>query len=176
MATDERFRVDIYGREDDDRFRALASERGLEDVVGFHGVVEQRELMRRLSSYDVFAFPTEWREPFAFAPLEAAAAGCVPLISGTCGNAEWMVDGVHCLKSARDPQAFANALKAILDGELSLAPIARRAQAAVRSSFAFAAVYPRIEAALLEAIARRASGGSERLLAAAAAAAEMPLS
>jgi glycosyltransferase involved in cell wall biosynthesis len=176
MATDEPFSVDIYGREDDDRFRALASERGLEDLVGFNGIVEQRELMRRLSSYDVFAFPTEWREPFAFAPLEAAAAGSVPLISGTCGNAEWTVDRVHCLKAARDAQAFAKALKAILDGELPLAPIARRAQAMVRSSFALAAVYPRIEAALREAITRRASAASERLLAAAAAAAETPLS
>jgi glycosyltransferase involved in cell wall biosynthesis len=163
------FWIDINGREDDDRFRRLAADGAVDDVVRFRGLTEQKELIRRLSGCDVFAFPTAWREPFAFAPLEAAAAGCVPLISSTSGNAEWMVGGVHCLKAPRTPQAFADALAAILRGDIDLAPIGRRAQAAVRDMFHSPTVLPAVEAALFEAAAAPGAE-NDRLLNAAAAA------
>jgi glycogen(starch) synthase len=146
-----RFAVDLYGREDDGRFRTLIEKLGVADVVRLRGLVDQAELLRGYRDYDVFAFPTARREPFAFAPLEAAAAGCVPLISDDSGNAEWMVDGVHCLKARRAPEDFAARLGAIVRGELDLAPIARRAQAIVREQFHLPALMPRIEAALAAA-------------------------
>jgi glycogen synthase len=155
-----RFFVDVYGREDDDRFRAMIADHGLGETVRLRGLVAQAELLRRYGDHDVFAFPTSRREPFAFAPLEAAAAGCVPLISDDSGNAEWMVDGVHCLKARRAPDAFAARLGAIIAGEIDLAPIARRAQAIVRQQFHLPALMPRIEAALTSAAARAERPGA----------------
>ena len=44
----------------------------------FQGSRPQAELARLYPTYDVFAFPTWHREPFAFAPLEASLAGVRP--------------------------------------------------------------------------------------------------
>jgi len=168
----DRLVVDLYGREDDDRFRTLAAARGVEDVIRFRGLLPQAQLLTNLREYDVFAFPTAWREPFAFAPLEAAATGCVPLISDGSGNAEWMVGGVHCLKAPRRSGAFAEVFAAILHGQIDLGPIARRAQAMVRSTFHLPALMPRIEASLEEAAAGRGGPGKTGLFKAAVSAAD----
>lgn len=157
----EDFTLDLYGREADARFRALIAARGLEDVVRLRGLLPQPELIARLADYDVFAFPTAWREPFAFAPLEAAAAGCVPLISDDSGNAEWMVGGVHCLKARRAPAPFAEAIAAILRGDRDLAVIGRRAQAIVRDQFHLPALVPRVERALAAAAAERGAASAD---------------
>lgn len=164
--------VDIFGREDDDRFRTLASQRGVAGIVRFGGLLAQGELLGRLAEYDVFAFPTAWREPFAFAPLEAAAAGCVPLISENSGNAEWMVGGVHCLKAARSAEAFATRLSAIARREVDLAPVARRGQAVVREMFHLPALMRRIEFVLEDAAAAEQRLASDRLFKVAVSTAE----
>jgi glycogen synthase len=139
--------------------------------VAFRGVIEQTELIRGLSQYDVFAFPTAWREPFGFAPLEAAAAGCVPLISDTSGIAEWMVGGVHSLKAPRTASAFAEVLRSILHGEIDLAPIARRGQTLVRDAFHLPILLPIIESTLEQAAGQPVKHADDRLLRAAAHAA-----
>ena len=121
------FSVDIYGNADDPFFAAFARHLGLEAHVRFMGPRPQAVLARLYEEYDVFAFPTWQREPFGFAMLEASLRGCVPLTSQQSGNAEWFVHGVHCLKAARHPDAFAESLAAIMDGTVDLAPISRRA-------------------------------------------------
>ena len=112
----EDFVIDVYGNADDPYFHALARYREVEGHVRFLGSRPQSELARLYLDYDVFAFPTWHREPFAFAPLEASWRGCVPLMSQRCGNAEWFVHGVHCLKADRTPDAFAETIGAIMDG------------------------------------------------------------
>jgi hypothetical protein len=76
------------------------------------------------------------------------------VISRRCGVAEWLVHGVHCLKSARNPGAFAAVLAGVMDGSIALDPIARRGAAAVWRDFHIDAVLPRIEAALAAAARR----------------------
>ena len=144
----DNFQVDIYGNVDNSYFPALARARGLEGHVHFRGSRPQSELARLYPCYDVFAFPTWQREPFAFAPLEASWRGCVPLMSQLSGNAEWAVHGVHCLKADRNPEAFARSLAAILGGSTELGPIARRAAAVVGRDFHLDAQVPKIERAL----------------------------
>ena len=73
----------------------------LGDVVRFMGRREHRGILDLLAAYDVFAFPDMDPRTVRVRALEAAAAGCVPLISRDCGNAEWMIDGVDCLKAER---------------------------------------------------------------------------
>ena len=147
----ERFSIDFYGNSDDPFFPALTRVRDLDGHVHFKGSRPQAELARLYPTYDVFAFPTWSREPFAFAPLEASWRGCVPLMSQLSGNAEWAVHGVHCLKADRNPDAFADSLGSILDGSVDLAPIARRAAAVVGRDFHLDAQVPKIERALVQA-------------------------
>lgn len=145
------FVVDVYGPVLDRSIPDLARSRGLTDHVRFHGVIPQTELARRLAESDLFAFPTEEREPFGFAPLEAAARGCVPLMSRSCGIAEWLVHRVHCLKVMRTPRHFADAMAAVIRGEVDLAPIGRRVQALAWRDFHRDAILPRVEKLLIRA-------------------------
>ncbi len=151
------FVVDLYGRADDPYFEALARNRGLGRFVRFLGPRPHGELLRMYAEHDLFAFPTWSREPFAFAPLEAAWRGCVPLMSQQCGNAEWFVSGVHCLKADRTAEAFADAMISVLSGSTDLRPIAERGAWAVGRDFHLDALVLRIEQALI-----RASGRSKR--------------
>ena len=147
----DRFSVDIFGRDADGHCGHLIHEHGLEAHVTLRGMRTQAELSDEFAEADVFAFPTRAREPFAFAPLEAAARGCVPLISSRCGNAEWFVHGVHLLKANRTAHDFADALRPIADGSIDLATIGRRAAALVAREFRIEAIVPRIESALAAA-------------------------
>jgi glycogen(starch) synthase len=153
--------LDLFGRSEDSTFQMMVQDLDLGDRVTFQGVRAQAELMSLYRNYDVFAFPTWEREPFGFAPLEAAASGCVPVISQVCGIGEWMVDGVHCLKAPRTAEAFAGVFRRILQGRIDLEPIGRRAGAMVRRDFHLNTLILRIERALDRAArAPRPPGGS----------------
>ena len=147
----ENFSMDLYGSGDDTRYRILVQELGLDAHVRLCGSRPQSELDALLVDYDLFAFPTWAREPFAFAPLEAAAHGCVPVFPHACGNAEWMRDGIDCIKVDRTPEAFADVFEAAAKGTLDLPAIGREAGRVVRTEFHLDAVLPRIVAELEEA-------------------------
>src|SRR5262249_20404391 len=112
--------------------------------------------------YDLFAFPTRRQEPFGLVPLEAAARGCVPVITDDCGIAEWLAHGVHCLKAARTPAAFARAIQTVLSGQVALAPVARRAGEPPWRAFHPHRLLPRIEGLLNDAARGARLVGSRR--------------
>jgi glycosyltransferase involved in cell wall biosynthesis len=147
----DNFAVDLYGRAGDPYFQGLIHRQRLEGHVALQGLRTQAELARLYDDYDLFAFPTWEREPFGFAPLEAAASGCVPVLAQNCGIAEWLVHGVHCIKAERSPEAFAQVFQDALDGRIDLAVLGRRVRAVVRRDFHLDALLPRIEAALARA-------------------------
>jgi glycosyltransferase involved in cell wall biosynthesis len=155
----DNFSVDIYGKTQDESI--VRSVRELQDDrVRVMGPRSHAEVARLLTEYDVFAFPTWEREPFGMAPLEAAAAGCVPIITHVCGIAEWWVDRVHCIKIERTPEALTAALREILDGDLEVEPLARRTAAIARRDFHLDRVILKIEAVLGRAARTdRADGG-----------------
>ncbi len=159
----ENFEVDVFGRHDDSSMAELIFSLGLERHVRLRGALKQSELIARYDQYDLFAFPTRTREPFAFAALEASARGCVPVMTHLCGNAEWFQHGVHVLKSDRTPKAMAEAIGAVLNGSFDLASIGPRLAAVIRRDFHLDVVMPRIEAALLAAsqVPREAAGSCE---------------
>lgn len=150
-----RVEVDLYG-DGLQRFQyeSMALELGLRDVVRFHGQVPQEAVMSALGDHDVFLFPTEMREPFGVAPLEAAAAGCVPLVTGGAGICEWLVSGVHLLTVRRDAADLTRSLRSIIDGTVPLAPIGKRGQRLVRDEFHVDVVARAVDA-LLRAEAER---------------------
>jgi glycogen(starch) synthase len=154
----ENFSIDIYGRVVDQSFQAMIDRLRVQDHVTLKGVVSQEELARRFGQYDVFAFPTWRREPFGCAPLEAAAWGCVPVISEDCGIAEWLMHGVHCVKAERTVAGFTLALGDILDGRIALEPLSRRVAAMVNRDFHLRTLVPRIEQALARAACQPRTG------------------
>ena len=152
------FSIDVYGSEQDARFRRQLHEHRVADLVRFKGARSHENLLEQFHLYDMFLFPTWSREPFAFAPLEAAAAGCVPLISADCGNAEWLVGGVDCLKAPRDAESFANSIAAVLRHEVALAPIGVRGQSVVWREFHISHTARRVEELLRQASSERRPG------------------
>ena len=153
------FSIDLYGNLYDPSLIRLIRERNLVDHVKHKGILPQPELMERYKDYDLFAFPTLEREPFGMVPIEALARGCVPVISRRCGVSEWVVHGLHCLKSARTPEAFADTFASVIRGEVDLQSIARRGAAAALRDFHIDTILPRIES-ILENASRRPRNGA----------------
>jgi glycogen synthase len=157
----DNFLVDVYGKVTDAYFPSLIKKYGLDRHVTLKGALPQSELMARFIDYDLFAFPTWEREPFGLVPLEAGAAGCVPVITQNCGVGEWLVNDVHCLKVPRSAQAFARVWRQVIDGEIDIEPIARRIAATALRDFHLDAIIPRIESALHQAsLQSRAGAGT----------------
>jgi len=145
------FSIDLYGQVGGPLWQATIDKNRVTKNVTLKGRLPQAELAQRLGQYDVFAFPTYKREPFGCAPLEAAAWGCVPLLAENCGISEWLVHGVHCLKTERTAESFAQVLADILDGNIDLEPLGRRVAAVVQRDFHLDALLPRIEQTLANA-------------------------
>jgi len=155
------FSIDLYGKCAQDDLQVFIDRLDLRPWVTMKGVRPQTELAQLFAEYDVFAFPTWAREPFGVAPLEAAATGCVPLLSQCCGIAEWLMHGVHCLKVERTVEAFTQVIQDIVQGKIDLAPLGRRVSAVVCRDFHLESLLPRIERALARAASRpRAGAGS----------------
>lgn len=145
------FHVDIYGKGERSQYEQVLHGLGIEHLVTLKGPIPQAELIDRYTEYDLFLFPTWQREPFGFAPLEAAAQGCVPVISADCGAAEWLVAGVDCLKRRPHASDFADLIATVLDGGLDLREFAERSSRSVRREFAITNFVPAVEAAFDEA-------------------------
>lgn len=143
-----------YGEIVDRDITVRARELRVGGDVSFAGPVGQDELAAALATHHVFAFPTWDREPFGIAPIEAAHHGCLPVLTGGAGVAEHLVDGVHCLKVRRAPESVAGALARVLDGDVDLTALRRRAAAVVADSLHVDVVLPQVEAVLAGAAAR----------------------
>ena len=95
------FVVDVFGGGElayyADRARAMQ----IDDCFRLLGIRSQYKLVQLYAGYDAFLFPTWEREPFGFAPVEAAGCATVPIMTRNCGASERLVDGVHCIKIDR---------------------------------------------------------------------------
>ncbi len=146
-----RFHVDIYGFGPTEPWMALAAGHGVTAHVGFLGARTQPEILALLSGYDAFLFPTQDREPFGFAPIEAAACGAVPIVTRNAGCAERLVDGVHALKIDRTAESLATAIAQLLTGEVAVASLGRRAARLARGYLSFGRCLDDIEDVLTSA-------------------------
>ncbi|QVL33566.1 glycosyltransferase family 4 protein [Telmatocola sphagniphila] len=138
------FSIDLFGHCPDPQFESLILSFGLCDQVKYRGVKSQASLIESYTNYDLFAFPTHEREPFGFAPMEAAARGCVPLVSELCGFSEWFVHAVDCVKVHRSSEAWADALQRVLDDFSPYQRIGIRAAKIIKRDFCLPSILPRI--------------------------------
>lgn len=146
------FSVDIFGAgEVPETIQRIVALR-LADHVRYAGSLEKHELMPRLREYDALVLPTWHREPFPYVVVEAASAGCIPIMTYGIGAAEWFLDGIDCLKIDREPAALQAAmLRVMAMGPEERTAMRRAALAVARRFFRFDDALARIEAALIEA-------------------------
>ncbi|MGA8759791.1 MAG: glycosyltransferase family 4 protein [Stellaceae bacterium] len=110
----ENFRLDIYGAGESAALVQQVIAFGLADRVCYRGILPKSEMTRRLGDYDALLFATMEREPFGFVVAEAAAAGCIPVVTNGIGAAEWFFDGIDCLKIQRTATDLAAAMRRLL--------------------------------------------------------------
>lgn len=156
----DNFEVDLYGPGTDPGFQIMVQTHNLAGWVNIKGTRTQKELYALYPEYDVFCFPTWAREPFAFAPTEAMAFGCLGLFTRASGNAEWFIDGLDCLKCDRDSRSIAAALAKVARGQVPLAQIAGQGRRLIAREYRLEKVLPKIEAVLSAAAAE--GGGPAR--------------
>lgn len=146
--------LSLVGRGDADyveRLRALAREAGVGDRMTVDAVPRQ-DLAARYRDADVLVFPSEWGEPFGLVPIEAMACGTPVIATGVGGSAEFLEDGVNCLRfEPGDETALAAAVERLAaDADLrSRLVAAGAATAAARTTDRLADVFERwhVEAA-----------------------------
>jgi glycosyltransferase involved in cell wall biosynthesis len=138
---------------DEPSLRNLAREWALEDRVTFAGTVTEKrkwELLRASDFLCLLSEPDEEKgqvEGFGIALLEGAAAGAVPVSSGSGGMRDVVEDGVSGLVlPTDDAQAGALLSKVAADG-VAMSNLVATARTRLRERFTW------------EAVARRISGG-----------------
>jgi len=142
------FDIDFYGSGSIDHYRSMAIGLDLCNHVRFLGERKKSELLKQYQNYDVFLFPVWEREPFGIAPIEAAACGCVPIITSACGVAEQLVGEVHCLKTERTVEALAETMRAVVCRQVDLPRLRQAVVALVRSDLTIDRCLDRIEKVL----------------------------
>jgi glycosyltransferase involved in cell wall biosynthesis len=145
------FQIDIFGDGQVSHYVDMAKRLGVADRVHFLGGRRQSELLQCYKDYDVFLFPTWEQEPFGFAPIEAAACGCVAIITRNCGVSERLVDGVHCLKVDHDLDDLARVMRSVISGEVDLWRIGAAGAALVHTDLSFDHSMDKIEGVLSSA-------------------------
>ena len=108
------FVIDVFGAGETTQLMHQITAYGLVDCIRYRGVLSKDEMTRRFPEYDALLFPTWEREPFGFVVPEAAVAGCIPVMTGGIGAAEWFFDGIDCLKIRRDVIGLSEAIAQLL--------------------------------------------------------------
>lgn len=144
------FRIDVYGGGEVPQLLQRVAALGLGDHVHYRGCPPKEELLRRYADYDALLFPTWPREPFGFVVPEAAAAGCIPVMTAGIGAAEWFIDRRDALM-LRQPEApdLARAMLRLmrLSPERRLA-LRHRARGVAQALLRFDSALDRLEALL----------------------------
>lgn len=144
------FSVDIFGDGELPHYMEMSRALRVGDRVRFLGPRAQAELLASYATYDAFLCPTWERDPFPFAPLEAAGCGTPPIITRNCGTSERLIDGVHCIKIERTVDDLVDAMARAAANMVDLARIGRAGQRLVASDLSFDRCLDRIELALRE--------------------------
>ncbi|WP_173084676.1 glycosyltransferase family 4 protein [Phytohabitans rumicis] len=127
---------------------------GLSQTVTFPGFLGGTDLPAVIAASDCFAVPSIY-EPFGMVALEGAAAGAPLAVAATGGLAEFVTPGFNGMTfPAKDPDALADAVGALLaDGEMART-LAGRARAMVHERYGWQAIAARTAAVYSAAIAQ----------------------
>ncbi len=127
-----RFQSEGYERE----LRTTIAQLGLDDAITFLPNRPLAELPDVYSSFDVFAFTSEWNEPFALTLLHAMAVGIPVVSSPSGGSVEIVRDGENAVAfQAGDAGDLAHKLAWVLRNRAEAADMGRRASELVRREY-----------------------------------------
>jgi glycosyltransferase involved in cell wall biosynthesis len=134
-----------------EEMQALARECGVDFVP--HVRVEDTEIVALLNRASALVYAPRL-EPFGLAPVEAAACGlpCVAVAEG--GVRETVIDGQTGLLVHNTPEALAAGLETLVNDPALQRRMGREARANAERQWSLKAMGDRIEAALLDTIAR----------------------
>lgn len=148
LARDGRLIVDIYGGGPEmSGLKQQIESAGLTDRIRLHGRVPHQQLHERLTSADIFAFPSI-REFGGGVVLEAMALGVVPLVVDYGGPGELVTPDTGFLIPIGNRTSIVNALRDLLthlcENPLALKPLARNGQRRVAEEFTWQAKAARV--------------------------------
>ena len=145
------FSIDIFGAGETAWLLQMVTARGLTDHVQYKGLIPKAEMTARLAEYEVLLFPTWAREPFGFVVAEAAAAGCIPVMTAGIGASEWFFDGIDSIKIHRDPNFLAaSMLQLMMMPASDLANMRKAAQQTAQRFLRFDTALTKLEALLIQ--------------------------
>jgi glycogen(starch) synthase len=110
---DDRFLVDVFGGGQVPEFIQRVHASGLDDHIRYMGNISRDEMINRFADFDALLFPTWEREPLGLVPFEAAAQGCIPILTAQAGAAEWLLAD-DCIKIERTPEGLAGGMQRML--------------------------------------------------------------
>jgi len=78
-----------------DNLQRFVEQAGMDAQVRLLGKLDRHQLRELLARSPVFVFPSTWEEPFGISQVEALAAGCLVVSSGTGGAGETVHDDLN---------------------------------------------------------------------------------
>jgi len=126
--------------------RGLAADMGVADRIVWRGPVPRDRLPETYVSHDVVVFPSIYDEPFGIVQVEALAAGCAVVGTGTGGSAEILdPDANSLLFRAGDAASLASQLRRLRDDPALGVRLGAAGKETVRRRFAGARMVDEIE-------------------------------
>ncbi|MEU8803609.1 glycosyltransferase [Spirillospora sp. NPDC048819] len=133
-------RGDLGGDAEVRRLRKVARDAGVAGRVEFLGRLGRGEVAPLLRSASV-VLTLPWYEPFGMVPLEAMACGVPVVASAVGGHLDTVADGVTgTLVRPRDPDAAADAVRALLDDPAKRAAMGSAGRDRARGRYSWARV------------------------------------
>jgi len=133
--------------------RRRAEALGVAGRVRWLGPVPRAALLGLYRSHDVLVFPSVYDEPFGIVQLEAMAAGCAVVGTGTGGSAEILEDGANALVfRAGDAAHLAEQLGRVLGDPALRERLREGGRRTVRARFLGERMVDAIEAHLVEIV------------------------
>ena len=156
-----KFRIDVVGAGDVAQMLQKVVALQLQDHVYYEGCLPKEALLRRYCGYDALLFPTWPRESFGFVVCEAAAAGCIPVMTSGIGAAEWFVDGQDALMIRNDTDGVVTAmLKLMMMPSAERKAMRLRAHRTAHRFFGFAGALDKLEAVVAASESRSSDASS----------------
>jgi glycosyltransferase involved in cell wall biosynthesis len=146
----------IFGDGDEtyiSELKTFLHEKGLTELVTFHGKVPQDDLIQHYDSCDLMLVPSLWQEPFGLVVAEAMARGLPVIASNVGGPAEIITHEKNgLLVEAGDERALALAIRQLINDSEKRERFGQAARSTVQERFVIVENASRVEQHLHRAL------------------------
>ena len=146
----------IFGDGDEtyiSELKTFLHEKGLTEIVTFHGKVPQDELIQHYDRCDLMLVPSLWQEPFGLVVAEAMARGLPVIASNVGGPAEILTHEINgLLVEAGNERALASAINQLIKDPEKRKRFGQTARSTVQQRFVIEENASRVEQHLQRAL------------------------